>query len=72
MWRLLNSTYTIFFAPRQKDEDIRNREVVLNVLLAGTLVTNPNNHVVNMADTAFRLTDNSGAFVPPKTLNVYG
>lgn len=38
MWRLFNSAYTVFFAPRQKDEDIRNREVVLNVLLAGTLL----------------------------------
>lgn len=36
--RLLNSAYEIFIAPRQKDEDLRNREVVLNVLLAGTLV----------------------------------
>lgn len=37
MLRLLQSAYSTFFAPRQKNEDIRNREVVLNVLLAGTL-----------------------------------
>jgi signal transduction histidine kinase len=30
--------YTYFIAPRQKDEDARNRELVLNVLLLGTLV----------------------------------
>jgi signal transduction histidine kinase len=30
--------YTYFVAPRQKDEDARNRELVLNVLLLGTLV----------------------------------
>lgn len=38
MLRRLHSVYTSFFAPRQQDEDIRNRELVLNVLLAGTLV----------------------------------
>ncbi len=38
MWRLANSLYTTFFSPRQTDEDIRNRELVLNVLLAGTLL----------------------------------
>lgn len=34
---LLQSVYSKFLAPRQKNEDVRNREVVLNVLLAGTL-----------------------------------
>ena len=38
MWQLLNTTYRAFLSPRQKDEDIRNRELVLNVLLAGTLL----------------------------------
>jgi signal transduction histidine kinase len=38
MRRFLHSIFTTFFAPVQKDEDIRNREVVLNVLLAGTLL----------------------------------
>jgi len=28
--------YTLFIEPRQEDEDLRNRELVLNVLLAGT------------------------------------
>lgn len=37
MRRFLYSIYSLFLAPRQKDEDVRNREVVLNVLLAGTL-----------------------------------
>lgn len=37
MRQLFYKFYTLFLAPRQKDEDIRNREVVLNVLLAGTL-----------------------------------
>jgi len=38
MLRPLHSIYATLFAPRQKDEDIRNRELVLNVLLAGTLL----------------------------------
>ena len=29
--------YKLFIEPRQKDEDLRNREIVLNVLLAGTV-----------------------------------
>lgn len=37
MRRFLYSIYTLTLAPRQKDEDVRNREIVLNVLLAGTL-----------------------------------
>jgi signal transduction histidine kinase len=35
---MLQRLYTFFIEPRQKDEDLRNREFVLNVLLAGTLV----------------------------------
>jgi signal transduction histidine kinase len=38
MRHLFQSVYTTFLAPRQKDESIRNRELVLNVLLAGTLL----------------------------------
>lgn len=38
MSHILRSIYRLFFAPRQRDEDIRNREIVLNVLLAGTLL----------------------------------
>src|SRR5690348_5174062 len=34
---MMERLYQLFIAPRQHDEDIRNREVVLNVLLAGTL-----------------------------------
>ncbi|HSX16515.1 MAG TPA: ATP-binding protein [Patescibacteria group bacterium] len=30
--------YTFFIEPQQKDEDLRNRELVLNVLLLGTLL----------------------------------
>ncbi len=37
MRKLLTFIYVAFFSPRQKDEDLRNRELVLNVLLAGTL-----------------------------------
>ncbi len=33
---MLHKLYTAFIEPRQHDEDLRNREVVLNVLLAGT------------------------------------
>ena len=35
---MLHRLYNVFIAPRQHDQDIRNRELVLNVLLAGTLV----------------------------------
>lgn len=35
---MLHRLYTYFIEPRQKDEDLRNRELVLNVLLVGTLV----------------------------------
>ncbi len=30
--------YALFIAPKQRDEDVRNRELVLNVLLASTLL----------------------------------
>ncbi|HSX33256.1 MAG TPA: HAMP domain-containing sensor histidine kinase [Candidatus Saccharimonadales bacterium] len=30
--------YNLFIAPKQTDEDTRNREIVLNVLLAGTVI----------------------------------
>ncbi len=33
---MLQKLYSYFIAPRQQDEDTRNREYVLNVLLAGT------------------------------------
>src|SRR5262245_47302190 len=35
---MLHKLYKIFIEPRQQDEDLRNREIVLNVLLAGTTV----------------------------------
>lgn len=35
---MFQKLYTLFIAPRQPDEDTRNREIVLNVLLAGTLL----------------------------------
>lgn len=35
---MLQRLYRIFIEPRQRDADIRNRELVLNVLLAGTLL----------------------------------
>jgi signal transduction histidine kinase len=35
---MLERLYTIFIAPRQRDRDMRSREVVLNALLAGTLL----------------------------------
>jgi signal transduction histidine kinase len=38
MHHWLKLFYTRFLAPRQKDEDVRNREIVLNVILAGTLL----------------------------------
>ncbi len=38
MHRLITPLYNALLAPRQRDEDIRNREVVLNILLAGTLL----------------------------------
>jgi signal transduction histidine kinase len=38
MWHPLNRIYNLLFSPRQKDEDFRNREIVLNVLLVGTLL----------------------------------
>src|SRR6476646_340711 len=34
---MLHKLYTRFIQPRQKNEDLRNREFILNVLLAGTL-----------------------------------
>ncbi|HEX7963889.1 MAG TPA: ATP-binding protein [Candidatus Saccharimonadales bacterium] len=34
---MLNKLYRLLIEPHQKDEDLRNRELVLNVLLAGTL-----------------------------------
>lgn len=35
---MLNKLYTRFIQPRQKAEDLRNREFILNVLLVGTLL----------------------------------
>lgn len=35
---MLNKFYTTFIQPQQKNEDLRNRELVLNVLVAGTLL----------------------------------
>lgn len=35
---MLHKLYTLFIAPRQRDEDTRNREIVLNVLLCSTLI----------------------------------
>ncbi len=34
---MIQRLYNLLIAPRQQDEDIRNREIVLNVLLTGTL-----------------------------------
>jgi signal transduction histidine kinase len=35
---MLNRLYDLLIRPKQKDEDLQNREMVLNVLLIGTLV----------------------------------
>lgn len=35
---MLRKLYNIFISPRQKSEDDRNREIVLNLLLSGTLL----------------------------------
>lgn len=35
---MLNRLYKIFIAPRQTDREVRNREIVLNVLLTSTLL----------------------------------
>ncbi len=38
MLKIFTSAYNTLFAPKQKVEDIRNRELVLNVLVAGTIL----------------------------------
>ncbi len=35
---MLRKLYSLFIAPKQQDEDTRNREIVLNILLCSTLV----------------------------------